>query len=183
MGYIALVLVVSAIGWAVFAYNRLVRLRVRAQEAYRAIDTQLARRWDLIPTLVEVVKGYVEHEEEAFRRVAEARGRAVEASGPREQAFAEDRLKSTLRPLFLLVEDYPRLKADQQFLELAGSLEEIEDTVQRSRRYYNAIVRDLNNAVETFPSRMIARAFRVRPREYYRLPREEERRAPEVRWR
>jgi LemA protein len=183
VGYIILIIAASFVGWAIFTYNRLVRLRVRAEEAWRDVDTQLKRRWDLIPALVDVVKGYAAHEEAAFRRVAEARGKAVEASGPREQAFAEDGLKASLRPLFLLFEDYPQLKADERFAELATTMEEIEDTVQRSRRYYNAIVRDLNNAVEMVPSRWIARLFRFAAREFYLLPGEEQRRAPEGGWR
>ena len=182
MGYVALIVVVSVIAWAILARNRLVRLRVRSEEAWRDIDTQLKRRWDLIPTLVEVVKGYAAHEAETFRRVTEARGLAVDAGSPREQAFAEDRLKTSLRSVFLLVEEYPQLKANENFLGLAGTLEEIEDAVQRSRRYYNAVVRDLNTAIEIFPSRVIARLFRFVPREFYLLPGEEQRQAPKVSW-
>jgi LemA protein len=179
--YVVLVILVAVVGWAVLTYNRLVRLRVRSEASWRDIDTQLKRRWDLIPSLVEVVKGYAEHEKETFEKVIAARTRAVDADDLREQAHAEDGLKSALRGLYFVAEDYPQLKANENFLELSRTLEEVEDTVQRSRRYYNAVVRDLNNAVETFPSRIIARWFRFKSREFYLLPGEEQRAAPEVR--
>ncbi|UCF09362.1 MAG: LemA family protein [Candidatus Bipolaricaulota bacterium] len=183
MTYVVIVILAVVLGWGVLTYNRLVRLRVRSEASWRDIDTQLKRRWDLIPSLVEVVKGYAAHEQETFQKVTAARTRAVDAPNLREQAHAEDALKSALRALYFVAEDYPQLKANENFLELSQALEEVEDAVQRSRRYYNAVVRDLNNAVETFPSRIIARWFRFGTREYYLLPGEEGREPPRVGWR
>jgi len=168
--------------WGALTYNRLVRLRVRAEEAWRDIDTQLKRRWDLIPNLVETVKGYASHESSVFEQVTLARSRAIDASGPREQAEAEVGLRGALKSLFAVVEAYPDLKANQNFLGLQQTLEEVEDAVQRSRRYYNAVVRDLNTMIQVFPRNVIASLFRFREREFYALPGEEQREAPGVRF-
>jgi len=173
VGYTVLLIAVFVLGWVVFAYNRLVRLKVRATAAWRDIDTQLQRRWDLIPALVETVRGYAVHEQEAFSRVTEARSRAIAAVSPPEQAIAEKGLKAALGSLFAVVEGYPVLRADEGFVELQRTLEEVEDTVQRSRRYYNAVVRDLNSLIEVFPSTIVARVFRFERREFYLLPGEE----------
>jgi len=168
--------------WGALTYNRLVRLRVRAEEAWRDIDTQLKRRWDLIPNLVETVKGYASHESSVFEQVTLARSRAIDASGPREQAEAEVGLRGALKSLFAVVEAYPDLKANQNFLGLQQTLEEVEDAVQRSRRYYNAVVRDLNTMIQVFPRNVIASLFGFREREFYALPGEEQREAPGVRF-
>jgi len=166
--------------WGALTYNRLVRLRVRSEEAWRDIDTQLKRRWDLIPNLVETVKGYASHESDVFEQVTAARSRAIDASGPRDQAQAEVGLRGALKSLFAVVEAYPDLKANQSFLELQQTLEQVEDAVQRSRRYYNAVVRDLNTMIQVFPRNLIANLFGFREREFYALPGEEEREAPRV---
>ncbi len=168
--------------WGGLTYNRLVRLRVRSEEAWRDIDTQLKRRWDLIPNLVETVKGYASHESKVFEQVTLARSRAIDASGPREQAEAEEGLRGALKSLFAVVEAYPELKANQNFLGLQQTLEQVEDAIQRSRRYYNAVVRDLNTMIQVFPRNIIANLFRFREREFYALPGEEERAAPRVRF-
>jgi len=168
--------------WGALTYNRFVRLRVRAEEAWRDIDTQLKRRWDLIPNLVETVKGYASHESAVFERVTAARSRAIDASGPREQAEAEVGLRGALKSLFAVVEAYPDLKANQSFLGLQQTLEEVEDAIQRSRRYYNAVVRDLNTTIQVFPRNVIASLFGIREREFYALPGEEQREAPGVRF-
>ena len=180
---IALIAVVVIILlWGVFSYNRLVRLRVRAEESWRDIDTQLKRRWDLIPNLVETVKGYAAHEKGVFERVTEARARALDAKGPREQAEAEEGLKNALFSLFAVAENYPQLRANENFLELQHTLEEAEDAIQRSRRYYNAVVRELNTNILTFPRSIIAAIFHFKEREFYILPDEGERQAPQVRF-
>jgi len=166
--------------WGGLTYNRLVRLRVRSEEAWRDIDTQLKRRWDLIPNLVETVKGYASHESEVFEQVTLARSRAIDASTPQEQAQAEEGLKGALKSLFAVIEAYPELKANQNFLELQQTLEQIEDAIQRSRRYYNAVVRDLNTMIQVFPRNIIASLFAFREREFYALPGEEQRGAPRV---
>ena len=175
-------LVVIILLWGVFSYNRLVRLRVRAEESWRDIDTQLKRRWDLIPNLVEAVKGYAAHEKGVFERVTEARARALDAKGPREQAEAEEGLKNALFSLFAVAENYPQLRANENFLELQRTLAEAEDAIQRSRRYYNAVVRELNTNILTFPRSIIAAIFHFKEREFYMLPDEEERQAPQVRF-
>jgi len=181
--FIALiVIVVIVLLWGIFSYNRLIRLRVRAEESWRDIDTQLKRRWDLIPNLVETVKGYAGHEKEVFEQVTKARARALDAKGPREQAQAEQGLKNALFSLFAVAENYPQLKANENFLELQHTLEEAEDAIQRSRRYYNAVVRELNTSILTFPRSIIAAMFKFNEREFYMLPDEEQRQAPQVRF-
>ena len=140
----------------------------------------MKRRWDLIPNLVETVKGYASHESDVFEQVTAARSRAIDASGPRDQAQAEVGLRGALKSLFAVVEAYPDLKANQSFLELQQTLEQVEDAVQRSRRYYNAVVRDLNTMIQVFPRNLIANLFGFREREFYALPGEEEREAPRV---
>jgi LemA protein len=180
IGLIAVLAIVLL--WGVYAYNRLVRLRVRADESWHDIDTQLKRRWDLIPNLVETAKGYASHEKEVFERVTQARARALESAGPREQAAAEQGLKNALFSLFAVAENYPELKANQNFLQLQETLEDAEDRIQRSRRYYNAVVRELNTAILTFPKSVIAGIFRFEPREFYELPDEGQREVPQVRF-
>jgi len=182
IGFILIVVAIVVLGWGVLAYNRLVRLRVRAEESWRDIDTQLKRRYDLIPNLVETVKGYASHEKEVFERVTLARAKAIDASSPKQQAVAEDGLKGALKSLFAVVENYPQLKANENFLGLQQSLEQTEDAVQRSRVYYNAVVRDLNTSIQVFPRNVIANLFKFKEREFYMLPSEEERLAPQVRF-
>ena len=182
IGFILIVVAVVLLGWGVLTYNRLVRLRVRSEESWRDIDTQLKRRYDLIPNLVETVKGYASHEKEVFERVTLARAKAIDASSPKQQAVAEDGLKGALKSLFAVVENYPQLKANENFLGLQQSLEQTEDAVQRSRVYYNAVVRDLNTSIQVFPRNVIANLFKFKEREFYMLPSEEERLAPQVRF-
>lgn len=165
--------------WMIATYNRFVRLSVRAEEAWRDIDTLLKQRADLIPNLVETVRGYAAHERELFERVAEARAASLSAKGPREQGRADNLLQETLRSLFAVVENYPELKANENFISLQRSLEELEEQIARSRRYYNAVVRDLNTAIRVFPSNLVARLFGVREREFYEVE-GEERQAPRV---
>jgi len=182
IGFILIVVAIVVLGWGVLTYNRLVRLRIRAEESWRDIDTQLKRRYDLIPNLVETVKGYASHEKEVFERVTLARAKAIDASSPKEQAVAEEGLKGALKSLFAVVENYPQLKANENFLGLQQTLEQTEDAVQRSRVYYNAVVRDLNSSIQVFPRNIIANLFGFKQREFYMLPGEEERLAPQVRF-
>lgn len=182
IGIIVLAVVVFILGWGVIVYNRLVRLNVRAEESWRDIDTQLKRRYDLIPNVVETVRGYATHEREVFERVTAARSRAMGATSAEEAAAAEAGLKGALKTLFAVAEAYPDLKANQNFLKLQESLELVEDTIQRSRVYYNAVVRDLNTAIKVFPQSLIASLFRVKPRDFYMLTAEEERQAPKVKF-
>ena len=182
MDPLAIVIVIAGfvLLWGGLAYNRMIRLRVRAEAAWRDIDTQLKRRWDLIPNIVETVKGYAAHEAEVFEDVTLARSRAIDAAGPHEQAVAEEGLKGAMKSLFAVVESYPNLKANESFLQMQEMLEQVEDAIQRSRRYYNAVVRDLNTTIQTFPRNILATLFRFEEREFYALDSEAQREAPRV---
>jgi LemA protein len=175
---LALVVVLAAL--VVSLYNRFVRLRNGAESAWSDIDVQLKRRWELIPNLVETVKGYAAHEKTTFEEVTRARGAAMQASAPADKAQAETALTSSLKTLFAVAERYPELRANQNFLALQQELSTLEDAIQNARRYYNAVVRDLNTAVETFPGNVVAGMFGVGKREYFELGSETERAAPRV---
>jgi len=164
----------------VIMYNRLVKLRQTVRNAWADIDVQLKRRHDLIPNLVETVKGYASHEQDTLEAVIQARNRAIGASGPAETAVAENQLTGALRQLFALSESYPQLRAVEGFTELQGSLQNIEEAVQNSRRYYNAVVRDYNTMIEQVPSNIVANAFRFQPEEFFELDDETERAVPKV---
>jgi LemA protein len=153
-----LIVVIVLVALFVFIYNRLVSLRVRAQNAWSDIDVQLKRRADLVPNLVETVKGYAAHERGTLDAVTQARTRAVAAqsAGPATRAQAEGELTTALRGLTVAVEAYPQLQASGGFRDLQAQLATIEEAVQNSRRYYNAVVRDLNTAISTIPSNMVA---------------------------
>jgi len=182
------ILIVLAVGvliafMIVGMYNRLVKLRVTSQNAWSDIDVQLKRRADLVPNLVETVKGYAVHERGTLEAVTAARARAVAASGagPAERAEAEAALSSALQGLTVAVEDYPELQASANFLDLQTQLAETEDQISNSRRYYNAVVRDLNTAVQTFPSNLLAGPMGFQEREFFEAA-EAERATPAVRF-
>src|SRR6059036_2496921 len=175
-----LVVVAAVVLAVVVIYNGLVRLRAQADNAWADIDVQLKRRTDLVPNLVETVKGYAGHERTTLDQVVRARGAAVAAQTPEARAQAENQLSGALRQLFALAESYPDLKANQSFRELQASLGQIEETIQSSRRYYNAVVRDLNTTIESFPSNQIALFFRFVQRAYFELERPEDRQVPRV---
>ena len=180
---IAIVVIVAVILWLVVTYNRLITLRTRAKEAWADIDVQLKRRYDLIPNLVETVKGYAAHEKEVLQKVTEARTRAMAADTVEDKAKAENFLSSTLKSLFAVAESYPDLKASQNFLELQRELRDTEDKVQAARRFYNTNIRDLNIKIETFPSNLIARQFGFKKMEYFELETgAEAREAPKVKF-
>ncbi|MBU1953473.1 LemA family protein [Patescibacteria group bacterium] len=167
------VLVVAAF-LVVSIYNGLVTLKNKVDEGWADIDTQLKRRYDLIPNMVETVKGYAKHEKGTFESVTKARNMAMKAETPEERAQAENMLTGTLKSLFALAENYPELKANQNFLDLQQTLKEIEEHIQLSRRYYNATVRDLNTKIEVFPNNIFAGMFGFGKREYFELERAEE---------
>ena len=172
MSIVVIVLIALAVLlliYAVVTYNGLVRLRNQAEEAFSDIDVQLKRRHDLIPNLVETVKGYATHERQVFENVTAARSNAVAASGPEQQAQAENQLTGALRQLFAVAENYPDLKASQNFLELQNELTDTEDKIQASRRFYNMTVRDLNVKIEQFPSSVVARFANAQQREFFEL--------------
>lgn len=150
-------------------YNGLVQLKVRAEAAWADIDVQLKRRHDLVPNLVETVKGYASHERGTFEAVVDARSRAMSAQGPAERAQAENMLTGALKSLFALAEAYPQLRAAENFGQLQQQLAGIEDAIQNARRYYNAVVRDLNTKIQQFPSNLIARTFGFSEREFFEI--------------
>jgi LemA protein len=176
-----LLIVLAALGVAgVAIYNGLVRLRTQADNAWADIDVQLKRRYDLVPNLVETVKGYAAHERGTLEAVVAARNRAMTAQGPAAKAEAEGSLSQALRQLFALAEAYPQLRAAESFAQLQTSLGQIEEALQNARRYYNAVVRDLNTRIAQFPSSLVANAAGFVPREYFELGSEAERQAPKV---
>lgn len=161
MIYFIIILILLVL-WLVFTYNRFVALKNRTKEAWADIDVQLRRRYDLIPNLVETVKGYASHEKSVFEKVTQARANAISAeqSGdPQKVAEAENFLSGTLKSLFAVVENYPDLKASQNFMELQTELRDTEDKVQAARRFYNSNVRDLNIKIQSFPSNIVASIF------------------------
>lgn len=166
---ILLGIIVLIVLWAVFAYNRFVTLINRTKEAWSDIDVQLKRRYDLIPNLVETVKGYATHEREAFENVTKARAQSMQAGTPGAKAQAENMLSGALKSLFAVAEAYPDLKANQNFLGLQTELSDTENKIQAARRFYNGNVRDLNTSIETFPSNFIANMFKFEPREFFEL--------------
>ena len=164
----------------IVSYNRLVSLTQRSQSAWSDVDVQLKRRTDLVPNLVESVKGYAAHERGTLDAVVKARGAAVAAQTPESRAQAEGQLSQALRGLVALAESYPDLKAAATFQALQVSLGEIEEAIQNARRYFNAVVRDLNTAIQAFPSNLVAGFFLFKPRGYFELVRPEERDVPKV---
>ncbi len=167
---------------AISLYNALVGLRVRADAGWSDIDTQLKRRHDLIPNLVETVKGYAAHERDVFQQVTEARSRAMGASTPAQAAQAEGLLTQALGRLFAVAEAYPELKANQNFLSLQQTLGDTEDAIAGSRRAYNAVVQNLNTRIQTVPSSVIAGMFNFRPRDFFEIQEAAERAVPQVRF-
>jgi LemA protein len=154
----------------VVLHNRFVRRRYAARSAWADIDVQLRKRYDLIPSLVEAVKGYAGHERATFAQVAAMRSAAMQASGPGEKSRAENRLTETLKTLFAVVEAYPSLKADARFQALMSELREVEDGIEYARRYYNAAVLSYNVAVGVFPANIVAAAFAFHPAAFFELP-------------
>ena len=177
---IVLVVLVVLVGWVVMGYNRLVRSRVRIDEAWAQIDTQLQRRHDLIPNLVNTVKGYASHERETFEAVTEARAQALKVSQPGELAEAENGLTQALGRLMMLQESYPDLKADANFRQLQEELAHTENMVAGSRSHYNAAVRSYDQARQTFPTNILANMFNFEDREYFEVETLEVRQAPSV---
>ena len=168
-GLIVLLVVVALVVIIGLMYNGLVQLRVRAESAWSDIDVQLKRRHDLIPNLVETVKGYAAHEKGVFENVAKARSMAMGASGPAQAGQAEGMLTQALRGLFAVAENYPQLQASQEFTQLQGSLNQMEDSIQNARRYYNAVVRDLNTRIQSFPTNILASMFGFQQKQFFQV--------------
>jgi LemA protein len=164
---ISLIVILVIVFAIIASYNGLVTLKNRVDEAWSDIDVQLKRRYDLIPNLINTVKGYAAHEKELFEKVTAARTSAMSAGTPAEKEKAENMLSGTLKSLFAVSENYPDLKANQNFLELQRELTDTEDKIQASRRFYNGNVRDFNTKIQTFPTNMIAGMLHFTQREFF----------------
>src|SRR5215831_4364919 len=178
---ILVILVVIAVV-LISMYNGLVQIRVRCDSAWSDIDVQLKRRHDLIPNLVETVKGYAAHEKGTFENIAKFRSQAMQATTPGDKAQAENQLSGALKSLFAVAENYPELKASEQFTGLQGSLNSIEDNIQNARRYYNAVIRDYNTRVQSFPSNIIAGMFGFQARQFFEVESPEDRQNVQVKF-
>lgn len=182
LAQIILMVVGVIVFWFILTYNRLITLKNRAKEAWSDIDVQLKRRYDLIPNLVETVKGYATQEREVFEKVTQARSQAMGAKGLQEKGEAENALSSTLKTLFAVAENYPDLKASTNFLELQRELRDTEDKIQAARRFYNTNVRDLNTKIEMFPASTVARLFNFKLMEFFQVEENAVREVPQVKF-
>lgn len=181
--YIILAVAIAILLWIIYSYNRLVAFRFRAKEALSDIDIQLKRRFDLIPNLVETVKGYIQHEKSVLENVTEARAQVARTGGnPIEREGVENALASTLKTLFAVAENYPDLKANVNFLDLQRELADTENKIQASRRFYNSTVRDLNTKIEVFPSNIIANIFNFLPMNFFKVEEESEKEPVKVKF-
>jgi LemA protein len=179
---IAIIVIAVIVLLLIVLYNGLAGLRVRADSAWSDIDVQLKRRHDLIPNLVETVKGYAAHEKGTFENIARYRSAAMSATTVDDKAQAEGQLTQALRGLLAVAENYPQLRASEQFTSLQTQLAQTEDAIQNSRRYYNAVVRDLNTKIATFPSNIIAGMFNFTPRQFFQTETAEDRATPVVKF-
>jgi LemA protein len=173
-----IILIIAA--FSIFTFNSLIKLRNLVKEAWSGIDVQLKRRYNLIPNLVNLVKGYAQYEKDVLESVTNARAKTTSSTNTRERAESEDRLSETLKTLFAVVENYPQLKANQNYLALQKELSEIEDNIQLSRRYYNGVVRDLNIKIESAPSNIIAALFKFQKADFFQIESAVEREVPKV---
>lgn len=177
--FVVLAIIVVAV---ILSFNGFVRMRNRVKEAFADIEVQLKRRYDLVPNLVETVKGYASHEKEVFDKVSQARSMAMGAKGMAEKAQAENMFSETLKSLFAVSEAYPELKANQNFLELQRELVDTEDKIQSARRFYNGVVRDFNTSVESFPGNILAGIFGFKSSELFEISTPEEKEAVKVKF-
>jgi len=179
MTLLMIVIILAIIVFAVIAmYNKLVRLRTTVKSSWSDIDVQCKKRYDLVPNLVETVKGYASHEKAVFEKVTQARSMAMQATTPGEMAKAENMFRDTLKSLFAVAEAYPDLKANANFTQLQSQLHELENNIEYARRYYNAVVRDYNIVIESFPSNLIASQFKFEKAEFFELEAPTEERKP-----
>lgn len=167
--WVLLILIIIGLLWLWTGYNGLIKLKNQAEEAWSDIDVQMKRRYDLIPNLIETVKGYALHEKGVLENVTQARAAAMGATGIADKAQAENMLSQTLKSLFAVSENYPNLKANENFAKLQDELSDTENKIQASRRFYNGNVRDLNTKIETVPTNMIANWFHFAKREFFQL--------------
>ncbi|MFY9484391.1 MAG: LemA family protein [Patescibacteria group bacterium] len=169
---------VLAIGWVVLLYNRLIALRNQVQEAWSDIDVQLKRRYDLIPNLVQVVKGYAKHERLVFTEVTKLRNQALNASSPSEKAQADNLISGALKSIFALAENYPTLRSSENFQQLQGELADTENKIAASRRFYNTVTQNYNTSVMSFPTNILAQSLKFKERELFEIDNPEARKTP-----
>lgn len=181
IGIIILVVVVVILLWGVATYNKLISLRMNVKEGFSTIDIFLKKRYDLIPNIVETVKGYANHEKETLQNVIAARGNAI-SSTPEQKAKYEGELSNALSKLLMISENYPDLKADTQFINLQKELQNIESEIEKSRRYYNGTVKNLNKAIQSVPSCIIASMFKFKEEPFFELENAEERKNVQVKF-
>lgn len=179
---ILLILIIILVVVFIGIYNRLVVKKMRVDNGWAQIDVQLKRRYDLIPNLVETVKGYAKHEKEVFEKVAELRSRAMAATNPKEAAEANNMLTATLKSLFAVAENYPQLKANENFLKLQEELTATENKIAFARQFYNDVVMDYNTTIQKFPQTIVAALFNFKLREFFEAPEEEKKTVPKVKF-
>lgn len=177
---ILLVLCLAALLWAIYTYNTLIQQKNQVKEGWSGIDVQLKRRYNLIPNLVDTVKGYASHESNVFREVTELRTKTEQTNDIHDKAQLESALSLGLAKLIAIAENYPNLKANENFIQLQQELSNIEDQIQLARRYYNGTARDYNTTIESFPQMIIANLFRFGPFDYFAVDNETERELPRV---
>lgn len=177
---VILIAVVFIAAWFWLTYNGLIKLKNRTKEAWADIDVQLKRRYDLIPNLIETVKGYAAHEKGLFEKVTEARSKAMGAQAVADKGQAENALSQTLKSLFAVAENYPQLRASENFQKLQDELTDTEDKIQAARRFYNGNVRDMNTKIESFPTNLVAPAFGFKKAEFFEIGDAEQREVPKV---
>ncbi|MDA9768705.1 LemA family protein [Flavobacteriaceae bacterium] len=180
--YILIFIVVVSIFYGVGIYNRLVKLSTLVAEAWSGIDVQLKKRYDLIPNLIETVKGYASHEKETFENVTKARNQAQNATTVEGQQVTENQLNKALINLYAVAEEYPELKANENFLSLQNELSDVESDIEKSRRYYNGTTRDYNIVIDSFPSNIIAGITNFKKAEYFEIDIEAKRQNPQVKF-
>ena len=182
IGLILLIIVGVLILWLIAVYNGLIRLKNRVDEAWSDIDVQLKRRYDLIPNLMETVKGYMKHEEGVLTKVTQARTQAMQAKGVEEKGKAENMLSDTLKSLFAVAENYPDLKASQNFLQLQDEITDTENKIQASRRFYNGQVRDFNTKIQVFPNNLVAGMLKFQAEDFFAIEDEKQRENVQVKF-
>lgn len=174
------IIVVALVAWTISVYNQLVKLKNNVEESYSTMDVYMKKRYDLIPNIVETVKGYAKHEKETLEGVMQARYSCMSANNAEDKAKSENMLTGTLKTLFNVAENYPELKANQNFVELQNSLKSLETEIANSRKYYNGCVKTLNNKIEVFPSNLIAKHFKFEKKTLFEITNTEEKIAPKV---
>lgn len=180
LAWIVVIVLVLLVGYVLMAYNSLIRRRNQVKEAWSDIDVQLKRRYNLIPNLVETVKGYAGHERETFDSVTQARAKALGAQSPNDKAQAENMLTSALKSMFAVAEAYPDLKANTNFLELQRELSDTENKIQAARRFYNTNVRDYNTSIESVPTNIVANIFKFEKEQFFEVEDEAVKSVPKV---